>query len=87
MGFIDRIFGKNSTNNIDWHVYYEDMFNGMPEKERQVKLESGGYAIGKAQVSTKYGRVDRVEQYKYHTKKFGKAYAETMRMNGFYMSN
>lgn len=88
MSFISGFFGKKNVNkNVDWNVYYEDKFNGMPEHEQQAKLESGGYIIGNAQVSTKYGRIDRIEQYEYHAKKFGKAYAETMRRNGFYMNS
>lgn len=79
------LFGS-SDDNIDWGVYYEDKFNGMPKAEREAKLESGGYAKGRAVPSDQYGRVDRPEQYEYHAKKFGKAYAETMRRNGFYMN-
>lgn len=87
MGFINGFFGKKNINqNVDWDVYYEDRFNGMPMAEQQAKLESGGYTFGKAKADAKYGRVDRVEQYEYHAKKFGKAFAETARMNGFYMN-
>lgn len=84
---LDTLLNKpvDPRQNVDWDVYNEDLFNGMPWEEREKKILAGGYEKGKAKPSSNHGRIDDVEKYNLDAKYMGENYAEIMRRNGMYV--